>query len=201
MKKELDEKLTQEHPTLFGDRFAPMTQTCMCWGFGVGDGWYDLLKEAADQLEPLCRQAYERDAVLEKSWYKYVRNTVALTAKVSWLFQILYKIVNVILPNAYNNSLYWHGGPPRASQVKEKFGTLRFYMTHSTEEMEAIIDIAVRRSSVTCEECGKPGKLVGGGWIYCRCRECFDKLIERGYTLGDYDDQEENTDGVDEVEE
>lgn len=62
---------------------------------------------------------------------------------------------------------------PRASQVKEKFGTLRFYMTHSTDEMEAAIDEAERLSEVTCEDCGQSGHLrTLGGWLSTLCDPC-----------------------------
>jgi hypothetical protein len=176
VRKELDEKLTQEHPTLFGDRFADMRTTCMCWGFDVGDGWYDLLKEAADKLEPLCKAEYDKYAPLEKSWYKYIRNPMGWIARRAQpLFSPLYKAVNFLLPNVYGSPLHWYGGPPRASQVKEKYGTLRFYMTHATEEMYAITDKAERQSSKTCEECGKPGKIRGRGWLYTRCSACWKK--------------------------
>lgn len=47
----------------------------------------------------------------------------------------------------------------RASQVKEKFGTLRFYMTASTDEMERWINEAELESERTCESCGSPGRL------------------------------------------
>ena len=59
----------------------------------------------------------------------------------------------------------------KASQVKEKFGTLRFYMTQETPEMTAAIDEAEYASAHTCETCGKPGKLMGGSWIKCVCSE------------------------------
>lgn len=192
MREELDAQLVKDHPILFASRFADMRTTAMCWGFECGDGWYDLLKEAADKLEPLCRAEYEKIAGLEKSWYRYVRRAMGAMARFTPVFTILYKIVNVILPNVYNSPLYWYGGPPcRASQVKEKFGTLRFYMTAQTPEMDAIIDEADRKSATTCEECGKPGKVIGGGWLYCRCQACYQELIDKGYTLGDYDEVDE----------
>ena len=61
---------------------------------------------------------------------------------------------------------------PCASQVKEKFGTLRFYMTTETEEMSALIREAEERSAVTCEECGSPGTCRDGGWILTLCDKC-----------------------------
>lgn len=64
---------------------------------------------------------------------------------------------------------------PRASQVKEKFGGLRFYMTSHTEGMDELIREAEALSEKTCEECGGPGKLNSTGWIRCLCRECRQK--------------------------
>lgn len=63
-------------------------------------------------------------------------------------------------------------GLPAAVQVKEKFGTLRFYLSHGTDEMYALIRDAEERSARTCESCGKPGKVGGRGWLRCSCEEC-----------------------------
>jgi hypothetical protein len=60
----------------------------------------------------------------------------------------------------------------RASQVKEKFGTLRFYMTMGNDAIWAAIDEADAKSAVTCECCGKPGSVRGGGWIKVQCDAC-----------------------------
>jgi len=64
---------------------------------------------------------------------------------------------------------------PRAMQVKEKFGTLRFYMTSATDEMYKLIQEAEDKSGEICETCGKPGKCRNGGWITCLCDECSQK--------------------------
>jgi hypothetical protein len=56
-------------------------------------------------------------------------------------------------------------------QVKEKFGTLRFYYTGGDDEISGMVRMAESMSSVTCEQCGKPGKQVGGGWITTLCEE------------------------------
>lgn len=175
MRKELDENLCKAAPTLFGDRRTDMRSTAMCWGFACGDGWYDLLLDAATKLEPLCRAEFDKHKDKEKVWYPHVRKIVGMTASIRPVFLALYKIVDTLLPGVYNNPLYWYGGPPRAAQVKEKFGTLRFYMTHQTEEMSDIIRTAEMKSAKTCEECGKPGKLKGHGWYSLRCSSCWKK--------------------------
>lgn len=61
---------------------------------------------------------------------------------------------------------------PCASQVKEKFGSLRFYMNFTNEKMEKYINETENKSAKTCENCGKKGKIRNNGWVVCRCTEC-----------------------------
>lgn len=56
-----------------------------------------------------------------------------------------------------------------ALQVKEKYGTLRFYMSCYDEQIEAHIKNAEKKSSCICEQCGAPGKLRGKFWLYTAC--------------------------------
>ena len=50
-------------------------------------------------------------------------------------------------------------------QVKEKLGTLRFYVNHHTDAFDKLIEEGQEESSRTCEVCGQPGKEreTGGG--------------------------------------
>lgn len=64
---------------------------------------------------------------------------------------------------------------PCAAQVKEKFGTLRYYMTFYNEDVEMEISKAEKLSSKTCESCGAPGKTRDGGWIRTLCDTCDGK--------------------------
>ena len=57
------------------------------------------------------------------------------------------------------------------SQVKEKFGGLRFYVGGAPQEVHDIIDECERLSYKTCELCGKPGKPRECGWIKTLCDE------------------------------
>jgi len=60
-------------------------------------------------------------------------------------------------------------------QVKEKYGTLRYYTSsYRSEELEELIDKAEEKSAVTCELCGKPGELRDiGHWYTTMCTECY----------------------------
>lgn len=43
MKEELDKKLCEKYPKIFKNRNGSMQETCMCWGFSHGDGWYAII--------------------------------------------------------------------------------------------------------------------------------------------------------------
>ena len=60
---------------------------------------------------------------------------------------------------------------PTVVQVKEKFGTLRFYVIGATDAQYNYISFAEAMSGRICETCGKPGKRLGRGWIYTSCEE------------------------------
>jgi len=56
-------------------------------------------------------------------------------------------------------------------QIKEKYGTLRIYLTEEPETMEVLIETIEKLSGQTCEVCGEPGKLYSTGWHVTRCSE------------------------------
>jgi len=51
MNKKNTETLLKDFPKLYRQYYLPMTETCMCWGFDVGDGWYDLIYQLSQKLE------------------------------------------------------------------------------------------------------------------------------------------------------
>ena len=63
---------------------------------------------------------------------------------------------------------------PKAFQVKEKFGGLRFYMTCGSREIFDLTDEAEALSYKTCEECGEPGEKRDSGWIHTLCNNCHE---------------------------
>lgn len=70
----------------------------------------------------------------------------------------------------------------KPTQIKEKFGGLRFYATgvpYTDAAYQAIAD-AERASEVTCEECGLPGKVQSvRGWWRCLCEGDYAQALER----------------------
>jgi hypothetical protein len=74
-----------------------------------------------------------------------------------------------------------------ATQIKEKFGTLRFYYHPSdyklSDKLDHIINTYEEISSKTCEICGEPGTLKHKGWCSVRCKRCLDKEMERNINV------------------
>lgn len=65
------------------------------------------------------------------------------------------------------------GGPQvEATQVKEKFGSLRFYVASATDMQWGMIEMAEAMSLRICEVCGHPGEKVDTGWLMTRCTRC-----------------------------
>lgn len=78
---------------------------------------------------------------------------------------ILYKLYDDLVKLGWDLQL---------SQVKEKFGTLRFYIGYGSDEMFSVIDKTEHKTSTTCEECGRPGRINNDNkyWIRTLCDEC-----------------------------
>jgi len=70
-------------------------------------------------------------------------------------------------------------------QIKEKFGTLRFYVSGADDQIFEWIDEAERASTYTCEECGavdaRLHTRIGGFWLYTRCPQCADPQVMEPY--------------------
>ena len=164
MRKELDEKLCRDFPLLYKDRAGPMQETCMCWGFDIGDGWFDLVYKLSESIE----------RELEDFVEEYHSNVT--------LWDRFMIVVHIILFFITKNKkyepieLYF----PRAAQVKEKFGGLRFYMTGGTDEIFGLIERAEEESYAICEQCGEPGRETGNGWIRTLCEDCEKNQAAQG---------------------
>jgi hypothetical protein len=73
----------------------------------------------------------------------------------------------------------------KVSQVKEKFGGLRYYANpgnvdeETSNQFYALIRAAEAKADVTCECCGRPGRLTQrgeGGWYKTLCARCSRNL-------------------------
>ena len=63
-------------------------------------------------------------------------------------------------------------------QIKEKLGTLSFYVSKKTDELRKMIEDAEAESYHVCEICGRHinKQIVEHHWVYGMCRECYDGM-------------------------
>ena len=84
-----------------------------------------------------------------------------------------YDLIDVLCANIQNHIKYGRDvSQVVAMQVKEKFGTLRFYAHGGDEYISGLITMAESMSSRICELCGNRGKIIDDGWITTRCDSC-----------------------------
>jgi len=65
---------------------------------------------------------------------------------------------------------------PIVVQIKEKFGTLRFYCDNTNDYARGVIDMTEALSAEICEVCGGRGRRVGGRWVQTLCENCNTSL-------------------------
>lgn len=157
MKKELDEKLCAKYPLIFKDRNASMQSTAMCWGFECGDGWYNILDILCHHLSNDYNQA--------KSRYEYIKDRLGIGRWEGSKIIISQVEIDEARTKLDEETLK----VPIATQVKEKFGGLRFYVSGASDEQYNYISFAESMSYRTCEECGAQGRLYTDGWHRTLC--------------------------------
>ena len=170
MKKELQEKLYENYPAIFRQKDLTKQETAMCWGISCGDGWYNILDTLCFHLRNLVDQPH-RDTEMYKSWIQKEQEKNEGVNE-EWIERC-----KQLIKESQEKTI----SQIEAVQVKEKYGTLRFYLneypTNKTVDakMRAYINFAESLSACTCEMCGVPAKQKTGGWIKTICEPCEEK--------------------------
>lgn len=74
----------------------------------------------------------------------------------------------------------------RITQIKEKYGGLRWYDNGNTKEGYNIINKYESLSRRTCICCGKPAKYITFGWISPFCEDCIKDIEDDYETVEEY---------------
>lgn len=86
-----------------------------------------------------------------------------------------FDVIDVLCDELERQAEWAKQAPPRAIQVKEKFGGLRFYTDRSNDVYFALTKLAESMSFRVCENCGNPGKLRPGIVVSTLCSTCFER--------------------------
>ena len=132
MKQEYDTYLCTTFPKMFVNRYKPMTETTMCWGFECGNGWYHIIRALCSNIQHHIDWRNRKNELNPNQ---------------------------PIVPQV------------TVDQVKEKFGTLRFYYTGGDDYIDGLVSMAESMSGITCEQCGNPGSTLGRGWLTTLCEK------------------------------
>ena len=177
MKQELDKLLCERYPKMMVNRNKPMQETCMCWGFECGDGWFNILNQLMSQIQHHIDWKEKQRA----GAIKY--NEMAAQAKAG-NFDLFEETMKALPNDEYKEKRLAEivAGDFRPvpesipqvtlDQVKEKFGTLRFYYQGGDDYISGMVSLAESMTAVTCENCGNPGSCRGGGWVHTYCTPC-----------------------------
>jgi hypothetical protein len=85
-------------------------------------------------------------------------------------YNLIYTLTNCIDHHvAWQNRVNRTDTKVKISQIKEKFGGLRYYIESGDKTIFGMIQLAEALSFTICEECGQPGKLRSGGWMKTLC--------------------------------
>ena len=149
----------------------------MCWGF-PDDGWFFLLDSLCSNIQYCIDNPPYVRANTFQNWIGDLWN------KTAWN-HVLYPISNKF---SYETGQKWFGrfnyqtryvpapiSQVVASQVKEKFGSLRFYYSGGDDLIDGMVRLAESMSHHICESCGKMNEEVvctGHGWVQTLCMKC-----------------------------
>jgi hypothetical protein len=192
MKQELDKLLCEKYPKMMVNRNKDMKETCMCWGFECGDGWFNILNQLMSQIQhhidwkekqragaikynEMAAQAKAGNFDLFEASMKALPNDEFKEKRLGEIVSGDFRQVPESIPQV------------TLDQVKEKFGTLRFYYTGGDDYIRGMVSLAESLTGVTCESCGNVGEHRGGGWVHTYCTPCEEA---RELARKQYDEKE-----------
>jgi hypothetical protein len=155
--------MTEQQYENLAKRWPDLFQKAGDFEFSIGEGWYDIVDVLCGFLSHDIETAKRRlKYAMENPDAKFKQSIAELEKNVADALEKL----------------------PVLAQVKEKFGTMRFYVDGGTHEMHNYIEFAEAMTSRTCEVCGDRGKSRSGGWVRVLCdkhsREQDEKDVENG---------------------
>jgi hypothetical protein len=148
MTPELEQHIREKYPLIFSQRCE----------MSIGDGWFDIIDALCANIQGhIDNVARQRRWAIE--WNDQVNDPFNDWSDKSPLVKREEREVPELVEQVV------------ATQIKEKFGTLRFYYQGGDNYIRGLESMADSMSARICEDCGKPGKKTTGGWIRTLCEE------------------------------
>jgi len=141
------------------------------FGFECGDGWFHIL----DSLMSAISDYTNNINIARKTEFRH--KLPKWLKKQAYRFPMKMELIRRIM--VFVSNMFPKGLPPippiNITQIKEKYGGLRFYYIGGDDFIGGLVRMAEYMSYRTCEFCGTT-KDVGHteGWIITCCKSCFN---------------------------
>jgi hypothetical protein len=165
MLAELEERIMGNYPKLFIGKDKSI--------IGCGNGWYWLINNLCYSIQNYVdnrndsirfQKAFRKEQYKKLKFYSKVWYWIKFNPNKSWAAKFRESEVEVI-------------------QVKEKLGSLRFYIYGGDDTIYGMIYFAEHLSWGICEECGSTNNITHtSGWIKTICEECETKKVTWDHT-------------------
>lgn len=134
MSPELEQHLTEKYPKIFNQRCE----------ISIGDGWFDI-------IDALCANIQSHiDNIAQQREWAIKWNSEVNDPNYDWSDKASFiKREEREVPELIEQVV--------VTQIKEKFGTLRFYYHGGDDYIRGLEAMAESMTSRTCEDCGNPG--------------------------------------------
>ena len=193
MKSKLSQDLIDKYPSLFnGDLLNPKdlatsthtksvprsSKNIKNFGIECGDGWYTIIDHLLRNIDQHIK--HTNDWLKKGSHrYNFLRKlSYNLRVKSSCNQKIRIKLGEWIeknSPKVYAPLIIFN-----VAQIKEKFGTLRFYYIGGDEKIAGMVSMAESISYYTCETCGSTHNIgQTQGWIRIMCKSCYENSPQK----------------------
>jgi len=119
-------------------------------------------------------------AAMNRAWYPIYHKLIRFSSgrDVSKLRKMVYRATMKVGKLFSMAGCYERFSPPRVrvAQIKEKFGTLCYYIDGGDDDVQGMIRFAEKLTSITCQYSGQPGTLcVKNGWYATLSKENAEK--------------------------
>lgn len=181
MKQQLDDLLCRRYPSILVNRDKHRTETCMCWGFECGDGWFNILDRLLHNIQHYTDSKHrQRDQAVKYNEMAQAGKNGDLELFADLVAEHYADKPSITADYLRQRCEYMINNPLRdvpelitqvtLDQVKEKFGTLHFYYSGGDDVVDGMVRMATGMSRVMCEQCGNPAQMeFNTGWASTLC--------------------------------
>lgn len=179
MKSELQNQLVKKYPEFFEylkNYKGPIMP--MSFGFSCGDGWYFIIDNLMSSIQFYMNNK-NKQKIIKNIFLRWIFNRKRLIFRLLSYSKFGRKISTKILFEFSSKFEKIERNDIKVDliQVKEKFGTLRFYIHGGDEYINGMISLAENMSYHTCEKCGTTENIGRTkGWISVLCEDCAKRL-------------------------